>query len=48
MKNRNPVSIVEIQPTTKIENEKIIHHLLIADQMKLMVQLGVIPATATH
>jgi predicted ester cyclase len=33
----------------EIENEKIIHHWLIADQMSLMQQLGVVPAAeAVH
>jgi len=32
----------------EIENEKIVSHWMLADQMKLMEQLGVIPATATH
>jgi hypothetical protein len=49
----------EIPPTYKtvdfpfviryeIENEKIVSHWMLADQMKLMEQLGVIPAAATH
>ncbi len=32
----------------EIENEKIVSHWMLADQMKLMEQLGVIPAAATH
>jgi hypothetical protein len=33
----------------EIENEKIVHHWIIADQMALMEQLGVVPATeAVH
>ncbi len=31
-----------------IENNKIASHWILADQMKLMEQLGVIPATASH
>jgi hypothetical protein len=46
LKNRNAVSIVEIQRTTKIEIEKILHHSLIADQMELIEQLGVINLSA--
>ena len=30
----------------EIENDKVISHWMLADQMKLMEQLGVIPATA--
>lgn len=32
----------------EIENEKIVSHWMLADQMKLMEQLGVIPAAAIH
>jgi hypothetical protein len=32
----------------EIENEKIVSHWMLADQMKLMEQLGVIPVAATH
>ena len=32
----------------EIENEKIVSHWMLADQMKLMEQLGVIPSAATH
>lgn len=32
----------------EIENEKIVSHWMLADQMKLMEQLGVIPAAAVH
>ena len=32
----------------EIENEKIVSHWMLADQMKLMEQLGVIPEAAAH
>lgn len=49
----------EIAPTYKqvdfpcvvgyeIENEKIVSHWMIADQMTLMQQLGIVPGTAAH
>ncbi|CAN5301126.1 hypothetical protein BH11BAC6_BH11BAC6_10430 [soil metagenome] len=32
----------------EIENERIVSHWMLADQMNLMEQLGVLPATAAH
>ncbi len=32
----------------EIENDKVISHWMLADQMSLMEQLGVVPATAAH
>ncbi len=32
----------------EIENEKIISHWMISDQMSLMEQLGIVPAAASH